>query len=125
MNVGIAYSETNFLFPQKKPSIFKKNEKQLQENISKNLPVPKPRLEKKDDVKPPQKILKEKSVEKTGKLEEKKDIKKKISSLFVLPMKKPVTYKVSSKEIVSSKVLNKKDFERAKETIKFIKAKME
>ena len=102
LNVGIAYSETNFLFPQKKPSIFKKNQKQLQENISKNLPVPKPRLEKKDDVKPPQKILKNQG---------------KLSSLFVFPRKKPITYKVSSKEIEKSKILNKKDFEKAKETI--------
>ena len=122
LNIGIAYSETNFLFPQKKPSIFKKNEKQLQENISKNLPVPKPRLEKKDDVKP-QKILKEKPVAKPENVKENKDIKKKVLSSFILPKKKPITYKVSSKEIVSSKVLNKKDFERAKETIKFIKSK--
>ena len=39
------------------------------------------------------------------------------------PRKKPITYKVSSKEVKSSKVLNKKDFDRAKETIDFIKQK--
>ena len=39
------------------------------------------------------------------------------------PKKKPITYKVSSKEVKSSKVLSKKDFERAKETIDFIKQK--
>ena len=35
-----------------------------------------------------------------------------ISSAFVFPKKKPITYKVSSKEVASSKVLNKKDFEK-------------
>ena len=46
--ISIVYAETNFLLPQKKPSIFKKSEKQIQESINKNLPVPKPLLEKKD-----------------------------------------------------------------------------
>ena len=50
--ISVAYSETNFLLPQKKPSIFKKSEKQIQESISKNLPVPKPLLEKKGEIKP-------------------------------------------------------------------------
>ena len=35
--------------------------------------------------------------------------------------KKPVTYKSSSKEAKSSTILNSKDFEKAKETMKFIK----
>ena len=29
LNINIVYSETNFLLPQKKPSIFKKFEKQI------------------------------------------------------------------------------------------------
>ena len=45
-----------------------------------------------------------------------------IKSAFVYPKKKPITYKVSSKEVETSKILNKKDFARAKETIKFIKS---
>ena len=52
LKISIVYSETNFLFPQKKPSIFKKSEKQIQESINKNLPAPKPLLEKKDESKP-------------------------------------------------------------------------
>ena len=47
LEINIAYSETNFLLPQQKPSIFKKTEKQVQEIINKNLPAPKPLLEKK------------------------------------------------------------------------------
>ena len=48
LKISIVYSETDFLLPQKKPSIFKKSEKQIQESINKNLPSPKPLLEKKD-----------------------------------------------------------------------------
>ena len=70
LNIGSAYSETNFLLPQKKPSIFKINEKQIQKNIDKNLTMPKPTLKKKEvpETKKTDKI----KVEKTDK---KKDIK--------------------------------------------------
>ena len=44
-------------------------------------------------------------------------------SAFLLPQKKPITYKLQSKSIEKSTILNQKDFERAKETIKFIKAR--
>ena len=50
--ISVVYSETDFLLPQKKPSIFKKSEKQIQESINRNLPLPKPLLEKKDEIKP-------------------------------------------------------------------------
>ena len=43
LNINVVYSENNFLLPQKKPSIFKKSEKQINEVISKNLPIPKPK----------------------------------------------------------------------------------
>jgi len=52
LKISIVYSETDFLLPQKKPSIFKKSEKQIQESINKNLPAPKPLLEKKGESKP-------------------------------------------------------------------------
>ena len=99
-------------------SLGKKSEKQINEVISKNLPIPKPRIENENSEKNAQKIEKtivEKQVTKST--------EKIISSAFVFPKKKPITYKVSSKEVTSSKVLNKKDFEKAKETIKFIKEK--
>ena len=51
LKISIVYSETDFLLPQKKPSIFKKSEKQIQESINKNLPAPKPLLEKKGETK--------------------------------------------------------------------------
>ena len=114
LNINIAYSETEFLFPQKKPSIFKKNKEQIQENISQNLPVPKPKIKEKIS-----EVNKEKKV--TEKINE-TQIKVVITD-FIYPKKKPITYKVSSKEIQTSKVLNKKDFEKAKEVIKFIKEK--
>ena len=31
LNINIVYSESDFIFPQKKPSIFKKTEKEIQE----------------------------------------------------------------------------------------------
>ena len=52
LKINIVNSETDFLLPQKKPSIFKKSEKQIQESINKNLPAPKPLLEKKGETKP-------------------------------------------------------------------------
>ena len=42
---------------------------------------------------------------------------------FSYPKKKPITYKVQSKTIEKSTILKQKDFEKAKETIKFIKAR--
>ena len=84
LKICTVYSETNFLLPQKKPSIFKKSEIQVQESINKNLPVPKPLLEKKDENK---KLIveekKEPSKKKEIKLERKEEIKKKISSKSV------------------------------------------
>ena len=124
LNINIVYSETNFLLPQKKPSIFKKTQEEIKTNISKNLPVPKPRPEKKDQTKPKnlEKII-DKKPDKSIQIKEEKEKDKTIISSFIYPKKKPITYKVSSKEVATSKVLNKKDFEKAKETIKFIKAK--
>ena len=120
LNINIVHSETNFLLPQKKPSIFKKSKKQIQIDINKNLPIPKPRLDKKKEAK----IEKKKETDPLSKkVDEKKEGTSKILSSFIYPKRKPITYKVSSKEIESSKVLNKKDFVRAKETIKFIKEK--
>ena len=120
LNINIVHSETNFLLPQKKPSIFKKTQKQIQIDINKNLPIPKPRLDKKKEAK----IEKKNEAEPLSKkIDEKKEVTNKILSSFIYPKRKPITYKVSSKEIESSKVLNKKDFVRAKETIKFIKEK--
>ena len=48
-------------------------------------------------------------------------IKKKSS--FIFPQKKPSIYKTKTKTAEKSSILNQKDFERAKETIQFIKDK--
>ena len=40
LDINIVHSETNFLLPQKKPSIFKKTQKEIQIDINKNLPIP-------------------------------------------------------------------------------------
>ncbi len=117
LNSNLVYSETNFLLPLKKPSIFKQTNKEIKETISKNLPIPKPKIQEQEQPKTEKKKEKNKVVLK-------EEFKEKVSSsLFVYPKKKPITYRVSSTQFESSKVLNKKDFAYAKETIKFIKGK--
>ena len=82
--ISVAYSETNFLLPQKKPSIFKKSEKQVQESISKNLPVPKPLLEKKGEIKPNvTEQKKESSEQKEIKTKPKEEIKTQQTKILV------------------------------------------
>ena len=106
-----SYAEDQFLFPQKKPSVFKKN---LESESLKNLPQKKPIIQ--TDTKKTNNVKIEPA--------EKKEVKitKKIS-VFLLPQKKPITYKIQSKAIEKSTILKQKDFEKAKETIKFIKAR--
>ena len=124
---GYSYSEDRFLFPKKKPSVFKKIETNRESVNHKNLPQKKPIIKSEDQ---DNKEFKKKKVE-NNKIETVKKepiIKKEIKSdqkkvFFILPEKKPITYKVKSKEIKKSTILNSKDFDKAKETIKFIKAR--
>ena len=119
---GYIYAENHFLLPKKKPSIFKKIEKNIGSEISKNLPQKKPIIQ--TEVKKRQEFkkkitetkIKEPILKKKTKIDESK-------SVFLLPKKKPITYKNQFNGVEKSKVLNKKDFEKAKETIKFIKAR--
>ena len=119
---GYIYAENHFLLPKKKPSIFKKIEKNIGSEISKNLPQKKPIIQ--TEVKKRQEFkkkitetkIKEPILKKKTKIDESK-------SVFLLPKKKPITYKNQFNGVEKSTVLNKKDFERAKETIKFIKAR--
>ena len=85
LNINEVYSENNFLLPQKKPSIFKKSEKQINEIIGKNLPVPKPRIKNKNTEKSTQEAEKTK-VEK----QKTKSTEKIISSGFVFPKKSKI-----------------------------------
>ena len=119
---GYIYAENHFLLPKKKPSIFKKIEKNIGSEISKNLPQKKPIIQ--TEVKKRQEFkkkitetkIKEPILKKKTKIDESK-------SVFLLPKKKPITYKNQFNGVEKSTVLNKKDFEKAKETIKFIKAR--
>ena len=125
LTTGYSYSKDQFLFPKKKPSVFKKIEKNVGSENWKNLPQRKPiikTVEKQD------KIVETKKIENRRNDTKKSVLKKNVETIqkvntFLLPQKKPITYKVQSKEVEKSTVLNQKDFERAKETIKFIKAK--
>jgi soluble lytic murein transglycosylase len=124
LTAGYSYSEDQFLFPKKKPSVFKQIETNIGSKNWKNLPQKKPliRTESKEDK---LKTTEKKVID----VKEKKEVLKKEVNItkkkdtFILPKKKPITYKVHSKSIEKSTVLNQKDFEKAKETIKFIKAR--
>ena len=116
---GHSYSNEKFLFPKEKPSIFKKIDKNKDKTFSNDLPQKKPIIEKKQV---------QKSEVKTEKVEERKKIKEtpkilKPQTTFIYPQKKPAIYRASSQTAEKSKILNKKDFDRAKETIQFIKDK--
>ncbi|MDC0525175.1 lytic transglycosylase domain-containing protein [Pelagibacteraceae bacterium] len=124
LTTGYSYSEDQFLFPKKKPSVFKKIERNVGSENWQNLPQKKPIIktdeqnEKTVKLKPNE----EKKIEKKEKIVQKKEVKNEQQiNVFLLPQKKPITYKVQSKTIEKSTILNQKDFERAKETIKFIK----
>ena len=117
--VNKANAENEFILPVKKPSIFKKIEIAVNENTQANLPQKKPAIQSQVN----NNEIKNKNIKlniEDTKLSTKKIITK---NNFLYPQKKPVTYKISSKETEKSSILNKKDFERAKETIKFIKAR--
>jgi soluble lytic murein transglycosylase len=117
-----AYSENEFILPVKKPSIFKKIDNKITENLNINLPQPKPKIENKK-TETLEKSVKGKKLEINPKLSENSKISKIKKTDFIYPQKKPVTYKISSKETEKSSILNAKDFAKAKETIKFIKAR--
>ena len=115
LSFGYSYSGEQFLFPKEKPSIFKKIKKDGGQNLSNNLPQKKPLTNQKKES--------EVKVKK-----EVKDVKKEVQAVskkgsFVFPKKKPSIYKSKTVTTEKSSILNQKDFERAKETIQFIKDK--
>ena len=124
LNINTAYSDSDFILPVKKPSIFKELKTSSESNINNNLPQKKPIIKSSTEE---SKIIKEKKENKTiikkETLQKEKDKIVKVDPEFLYPKKKPVTYKSSSKEAKSSTILNSKDFEKAKETMKFIKEK--
>ena len=124
--IGHSYSETQFLYPKKKPSIFKPIDKTSEQKIQSNLPQKKPIIQN-DKAQEKQVLKKEKLIEKKedeAKVEQKKKTEEeKIKIGFVFPQKKPSIYRSVTKEAKKSSVLKQKDFEQAKKTIEFIKQK--
>ncbi len=117
---GNVISDDEFLLPVKKPSIFKNSEKIKDSKI---LPQSKPSLKttkKKNIDKDKINVINNQKTKKTE-ISNNKEIK--FRTAFILPRKKPVTYTIISNESKKSTILTQKDFEKAKETIKFIKAK--
>ena len=125
-------SDTNFIFPKNKPSVFKKITKKVP--ITENIIVPnkKPDLKHKlqspdtskeiptkikAKVAPKPKIVLEN--EKIAK-DMSKTLKKIKQTKYLLPRDKPASYKVVKKTINKSKILNKKDFNYAKDVFKLI-----
>ena len=108
-------SAEDFILPKNKPSIFKKLEKNV---LDKNVVLP----------------SKKPSISNNSKKEEKKIVKKedKVKVLesnkinnqlaFILPQKKPQTYR-KIEAVKKSKYLNQKDFERAKRIFSLVKEK--
>ena len=119
INFEISSEETRFLLPKNKPSVFKKID-----NIKKNTEVITPS-------KKPEIFEKKTTIEKVAKEKEKtivkdnvikKQLKTKQISTFLVPKKKPKSYKVVS-SAKRSKYLNQKDFDRAKLVFEQFKAR--
>ena len=121
LSIGQSYSADQFLFPKEKPSIFKKIDKNFSPSSSENLPQKKPLINQEKDQK--KEIVEKKEIitDENKEIKKVEDIQKKSS--FIFPQKKPAVYKTTSKTAEKSKILNQKDFEKAKETIEFIKDK--
>ena len=115
LSIGHTYSDSLFLLPKEKPSIFKKLNKNSGKTFSSNLPQKKPSVDSKEDVKKEVEIKEKNEINKA-------EVFKKEDS-FLIPQKKPSIYKSRIETAQKSKILNQKDFDRAKETIQFIKDK--
>ena len=118
LSIGQSYSDEQFLFPKEKPSIFKRIDKNFTPSSSANLPQKKPLINKPAEQKKDEIIKNEIQKKELKKVET--DQRK---STFIFPQKKPAIYKTTTKTADKSKILNQKDFEKAKETIQFIKDK--
>ncbi len=121
LSIGHSYSDNQFLFPKEKPSIFKKIDKDFTPSSSGKLPQRKPLINQNQDQKK-EVVVKDKiEIKKEKKIKKVEPFQKK--STFVFPQKKPAIYKTTTVTAEKSKILNQKDFEKAKETIQFIKDK--
>ena len=100
--ISHSYSESQFLFPKKKPSVFSQINRNIGQDNSKNLPPPKPIIQenqtKNDDT-----SNEAKDVKKDEKLQKRVEVVKD-KNVFILPQKKPSIYKASTKEKEKSKL---------------------
>ncbi len=125
LNIEILISDDNiqFILPEKKPSVFKKLVIKKEVNkINKEFIFPKvnPNNKNVDNVKKvPAEPLKKNAV----KLKDLKKTNKVSISKFIYPKEKPASYKPTAKVQKISTILNKKDFAKAKEIFKLIKAR--
>tara|TARA_B100000941_G_scaffold290546_1_gene272923 strand:+ start:3604 stop:5844 length:2241 start_codon:yes stop_codon:yes gene_type:complete len=130
----ISVSANEFLLPKNKPSVFKKIEKKTSRS-GEIIPIKKPILKsekKNDEIKKPElkkedKKIKNEAIKKDQKEIEKKEIvdKKKVKLVvnsYVLPRKKPKTYKTIN-AVEKSKILSQKDFDRSKLVFENFKSK--
>ena len=119
--INHSYSETQFLYPKKKPSIFKEINKVNEQKIQSTLPQKKPIVRGENSQE--KQVLKEEKIirEKKESIDQVKE--KKIKIGFLYPQKKPSIYRSKIKETKKSSILKQKDFEQAKITVDFIKQK--
>tara|TARA_B110000967_G_scaffold186801_1_gene208226 strand:+ start:114 stop:2315 length:2202 start_codon:yes stop_codon:yes gene_type:complete len=120
----MAIEDNNFLFPKDKPSVFKKT---IQKKVKDELiltPKGKPII-KNSETADKKKLIKQKkkSLKIIKSIEKKTIITTNKGAILISPKKKPAIYKTESKILEKSKILNKKDFEKAKIVISLIKSK--
>jgi len=120
----MAIEDNNFLFPKDKPSVFKKT---IQKKVKDELiltPKGKPII-KNSETADKKKLIKKKkkSLKIIKSIEKKTIITTNKGAILISPKKKPAIYKTESKILEKSKILNKKDFEKAKIVISLIKSK--
>ena len=114
LSIATTGEKISTILPQKKPRIENKA-KYIKKNI---LPKNKPEAQKSEKISVKEKLIKKKEAVSSDVVE------KKIKTDFVLPEKKPLSYKkVVSKESPESRVLSKKDYGYAKEVFLNIKEK--
>ena len=112
--LGFTKKRSDHILPQKKPYLFKNRVSKKNIILPKNKPTVK-KIEKT--------LLKEKPKKQLSKLDNNK-IEKDISETFLLPEKKPFTYKkVVQKQSDKSEILSKRDYAIAKEVFFLIKQK--
>ena len=108
-------SADEFILPKNKPSIFKKLEKNI---LDKNVVLPSKKPSISNNVKKEEKKI----VQKKEKVKIFEKNKNNIQLSFILPQKKPQTYR-KIQAAKKSRYLNQKDFERAKRIFSLVKEK--